>query len=63
LPDLAEGLVGQRFNPDGTWERVPPKEFLAVLEQLRKNPPEGPWGEWCERFLSPIPEPRKGAVP
>lgn len=63
LPELAECLAGQRFNADGTWERVPPKEFLAVLERLRKNPPAGPWGEWCQRFLSPIPEPRTGAVP
>ncbi len=52
LPELAECLSGQRFNADGSWERVPPKEFLAVLERLRKNPPEGPWGEWCARFLT-----------
>jgi WD40 repeat protein len=63
LAALAEGLVGQRFNADGTWERVPPKEFLAVLDRLRKAPPEGHWREWCQRFLSPIPKPRTGAVP
>jgi eukaryotic-like serine/threonine-protein kinase len=55
LPELAECLAGQRFNADGTWERVPPKEFLAVLERLRKTPLKGPWGEWCARFLSAAP--------
>ncbi len=53
LPDLGECLAGQRFNSDGTWERVPVSEKLALRKRLGAASPSGSWGEWTKRFQLP----------
>jgi hypothetical protein len=59
LPSPADIIA---VSPDQQWLAAATHDQKLYV-WLRKAPPEGHWGEWCQRFLSPIPEPRTGAVP
>jgi WD40 repeat protein len=54
IPELAEGLAGERAGADGVASPVPSSGFRAFLQQDQSGGTAGAWFRLAERFLDPV---------